>query len=34
MKATVPQLDKCLKFMVFGGLFCIEYSHFGHPEQT
>ena len=33
-KAMMPQLDKCLKFMAFRRLFCIEHSHFYIPEQT
>ena len=30
----VPQLDKCLKFMAFQELFCIEYNNLYLPEQT
>ena len=30
--AIVQQLGGCLKFIVFRGLFCIEYSHFYPPE--
>ena len=28
MTSIVRQLNKCLNFMAFRGLFCIEYSHF------
>ena len=30
--SLVSQLNKCLKFITFWGLFCIEYSHFYPPE--
>ena len=31
---AIEMLYKCLKFMAFRRLFCIEHSHFYIPEQT